>query len=104
MTEFVFYILNNKTKEREGKKGYFPVSYLKLNPFGPCLPFVVRNNHIKIELDGLPKLLGADVYQESPWFVCLLPEDVHGSVIGKGDSLAEAINNYDVKACTFEKC
>ncbi|RYF11092.1 MAG: hypothetical protein EOO42_21770 [Flavobacteriales bacterium] len=56
-----------------------------------------RRKHVNIELDGLPKLLGAEVYQESPGFICLLPNDVHESVVGKGSSVAEAIDNWDVK-------
>jgi hypothetical protein len=55
-----------------------------------------RKKH-NIELDGLPKLLGAEVYQESPGFICLLPNDVHERVVGKGSSVAEAIDNWDVK-------
>ncbi|MCX3264831.1 hypothetical protein [Pedobacter agri] len=55
-----------------------------------------RKKH-NIELDGLPKLLGAEVYQESPGFICLLPNDVHESVVGKGSSVAEAVDNWDVK-------
>ncbi|RZK65341.1 MAG: hypothetical protein EOO85_28460, partial [Pedobacter sp.] len=56
-----------------------------------------RRKHVNIELDGLPKLLGAEVYQESPRFICLLPNDVHQSVVGKGGSVAEAVENWDVK-------
>lgn len=56
-----------------------------------------RRKHVNIELDGLPKLLGAEVYQESPGFICLLPNDVHESVVGKGGSVAEAVENWDVK-------
>ncbi|RZJ82350.1 MAG: hypothetical protein EOO20_24535 [Chryseobacterium sp.] len=56
-----------------------------------------RRKHVNIELDGLPKLLGAEVYQESPGFICLLPNDVHQSVVGRGSSVAEAVENWDVK-------
>ncbi|RZJ90963.1 MAG: hypothetical protein EOO20_06530 [Chryseobacterium sp.] len=55
-----------------------------------------RKKH-NIELDGLPKLLGAEVYQESPGFICLLPNDVHESVVGRGSSVAEAVDNWDIK-------
>lgn len=56
-----------------------------------------RRKHVNIELDGLPKLLGAEVYQESPAFICLFPHDVHQSVVGRGSSVAEAVDNWDVK-------
>lgn len=55
-----------------------------------------RKKH-NIELDGLPKLLGAEVYNESPGFICLLPNDVHESVVGRGASVAEVVNNWDAK-------
>lgn len=56
-----------------------------------------RRKHVNIELDGLPKLLGAEVYQESPGFICILSNDVHESVVGRGESVAEAVENWDVK-------
>lgn len=56
-----------------------------------------RRKHVNIELDGLPKLLGAEVYQESPGFICLLSNDVHESVVGRGESVAEAVENWDLK-------
>ena len=62
-----------------------------------CFINMPRRKHVNIELDGLPKLLGAEVYKESPWFICLLPNDVHQSVVGKGGSVAEAVENWDVK-------
>lgn len=55
-----------------------------------------RKKH-DIELDGIPKELGAEVYSESPGFVCILPQDVHGSIIGRGGSVAEAVANFDDK-------
>ena len=55
-----------------------------------------RRKHMDIKLEGLPKLLGAQVYAESSFFVCLLPIDVKGSVIGRGESVAEAVNAWDV--------
>lgn len=55
-----------------------------------------RRKKIEIELEGLPKLLGAEVYAESSHFVCLMPLDAKGSVIGRGDSVAEAVNAWDV--------
>lgn len=55
-----------------------------------------RKKH-EIELEGIPKELGAEVYAESPGFVCLIPQDVHGSVIGRGRSVAEAVANFDDK-------
>ena len=56
-----------------------------------------RRKHVNIDLNGLPKLLGAEVYQESPGFICLLPNDVHESVVGRGESVAEAVENWDLK-------
>ncbi|WP_443945590.1 hypothetical protein ACJVDH_00330 [Pedobacter sp. AW1-32] len=55
-----------------------------------------RLKQIDINLNGLSKLLGAEVYQESSGFICLLPDDVHESVTGRGDSVAEAVNAWDV--------
>lgn len=55
-----------------------------------------RRKKIEIELEGLPKLLGVEVYSESSHFVCLMPLDAKGSVIGRGDSVAEAVNAWDV--------
>jgi hypothetical protein len=55
-----------------------------------------RRKKIEIELDGLPKLLGVEVYAESSHFVCLMPLDAKGSVIGRGDSVADAVNAWDV--------
>jgi hypothetical protein len=55
-----------------------------------------RRKKIEIELEGLPKLLGAEVYAEASHFVCLMPLDAKGSVIGRGDSVADAINAWDV--------
>jgi hypothetical protein len=37
------------------------------------------------------------VYNESPGFVCVIPCDVHNSVVGRGASVAEAVNNWDSK-------
>jgi hypothetical protein len=56
-----------------------------------------RRKHIDIALEGLPKLLGAEVYAESPGFICLLPDDVHQSVVGRGSSVAQAVENWDAK-------
>ncbi|UKT66020.1 hypothetical protein [Pedobacter mucosus] len=53
--------------------------------------------HIAIQLDGLAKDFGAEVYSESPRFLCLLSINVHQSVVGKGASVAEAVNNWDTK-------
>jgi hypothetical protein len=55
-----------------------------------------RRKKIAIELEGLPKLLGAEVYAESSHFVCLMPLDAKASVIGRGDSVTEAVNAWDV--------
>ena len=62
-----------------------------------CFINMPRRKQINIELDGLPKLLGAEVYQESPGFTCLLPNDMHQSVVGRGGSVAESVNNWDAK-------
>lgn len=56
-----------------------------------------RRKHVDIELDGIAKELRAEVYNESPGFVCILPGDVHNSVVGRGPSVAEAVNNWDAK-------
>jgi len=56
-----------------------------------------RRKHIDIELEGLAGELGAEVYNESPGFICLLPADIHESVKGIGASVAEAVNNWDAK-------
>jgi hypothetical protein len=56
-----------------------------------------RRKHVDIELDGIAKELGAEVYQEGGGFVCILPCDVHSSVVGRGASVAEAVNNWDAK-------
>jgi len=37
------------------------------------------------------------VYAESPGFVSLLPDDVHQSVVGRGSSVAQAVENWDAK-------
>jgi len=56
-----------------------------------------RRKPVEIKLDGIAKELGAKVYSESPGFVCLFDQDVHSSVIGRGGSVAEAVNNWDDK-------
>lgn len=55
-----------------------------------------RRKKVEIALEGLPKLLGAEVYSEASHFVCLMPTDARGSVIGRGESVAEAVNAWDV--------
>lgn len=55
-----------------------------------------RKKH-EVELDGIAEKLGAEVYIESPGFVCLLPADVHNSTTAKGDSVAQAVENWDLK-------
>ncbi|WP_231464718.1 hypothetical protein [Pedobacter sp. Leaf132] len=55
-----------------------------------------RKKH-EVELNGIAKKLGAEIYAESPGFVCLLPADVHNSVTAKGGSVAEAVENWDSK-------
>lgn len=56
-----------------------------------------KRQMINIELNGVAKELGAEVYNESSGFVCLLSHDVHGSVAGRGASLAEAVDDWDSK-------
>jgi len=56
-----------------------------------------RRKHVNIKLDGIAGKLGAEVYSESPGFICLLPNDVYESVVGKGSSVAEAVENWDLK-------
>ena len=56
-----------------------------------------RRKKFNIKLDGIAEKLGAEVYNESSGFICLLPADVHESVLGRGDSVAEAVNNWDSK-------
>jgi len=56
-----------------------------------------RRKHVNIKLDGIAGKLGAEVYSESPGFICILPNDVHESVVGKGMSVAEAVENWDLK-------
>ena len=56
-----------------------------------------RRKRHEVELDGIAEKLGAEVYIESPGFVCLLPADVHNSTTAKGDSVAQAVENWDLK-------
>ncbi len=56
-----------------------------------------RRKSVDVSLDGLAGKLGAEIFSESPGFVCLLPQDVHESVLGRGSSVSEAINNWDEK-------
>jgi|GEM_PF-2380900 len=56
-----------------------------------------RRKYVNIRLNGIAGKLGAEVYSESPGFICILPNDVHESVIGKGKNVAEAIDNWDLK-------
>jgi len=58
---------------------------------------MARRKKFNIKLDGIAEKLGAEVYNESSGFICLLPADVHESVLGRGDSIAEAVNNWDAK-------
>lgn len=58
---------------------------------------MARRKRIDIELEGIAGELGAEVYNESLGFICLLPGDVHESVVGGGASVAEAVNNWDAK-------
>lgn len=55
-----------------------------------------RKNH-EVELDGIAEKLGTEVYHESPGFICLLPADVHNSTTAKGNSVAEAVENWNDK-------
>lgn len=52
-----------------------------------------RRKKVDIEVEGLPKLLGAEVYSESSWFVCLIPDT---NVVGRGETVAGAINAWNV--------
>jgi len=56
-----------------------------------------RRKHIEIKLHGIAEKLGAQVYSESPGFICLLPKDVHSSVVGRGSSVGEAVENWNLK-------
>ena len=56
-----------------------------------------RRKSVDISLDGLAGKLGAKIFSESTGFVCLLPQDLHESVLGRGSSVAVAINNWDEK-------
>jgi len=56
-----------------------------------------RRKRVDIELEGLAGKLGPEVYSESPGFICLLPADVKESVRGHGDSIAEAVKDWDIK-------
>ena len=38
-----------------------------------------------------------EIYSELPGFTCLLDEDIHESVVGRGASVAEAVDNWDNK-------
>ena len=58
---------------------------------------MARRKKFNIKLDGIAEKLGAEVYNESSGFICLLPADVHESVLGRGHSVAEAVNNWDSK-------
>jgi len=55
-----------------------------------------RRKKVEIALEGLPKLLGAEVYSEASHFVCLMPLDAKCSVIGRGESVVDAVNAWDV--------
>ena len=52
-----------------------------------------RRKRHEVEPDGIAEKHGAEVYRESPGFVCLLPSDVHNSTTAKGGSVAEAVDN-----------
>jgi len=56
-----------------------------------------RRKKVHIELNGIAGKLGAEVYSESPGFVCVLPNDINKSVVGRGGSVAEAVSNWDSK-------
>jgi hypothetical protein len=56
-----------------------------------------RRKLIETQLVGIAGMLGAKVYNESPGFVCLLEEDIHESVLGRGPSLTDAVNNWNEK-------
>ena len=56
-----------------------------------------RRKRHEIPLEGIAGKLGAEVYNESPGFICILPGDVHESVVGRGASVAEAVDNWDIK-------
>ncbi|RYF26566.1 MAG: hypothetical protein EOO42_01305 [Flavobacteriales bacterium] len=56
-----------------------------------------RRKHVDIKLEGIAGELGAKVYNESPGFTCLLDEDIHESVVGRGASVVDAVNNWDAK-------
>ena len=55
-----------------------------------------RRRKVEIALEGLPKLLGAEVNCEASHFVCLMPLDAKCSVIGRSESVADAVNAWDV--------
>ena len=52
-----------------------------------------RRKRIHIDPDGLQKPLGAEIYHESPGIICLIANDVHQSVVGKGGSVLKAVEN-----------
>lgn len=56
-----------------------------------------RREYVIMELDGLTKLRKAKVYQELPGFICFLADDVQESIVGRGESVEEAVENWDLK-------
>ncbi len=52
-----------------------------------------RRKKVDIKLEGIAKLMGAEVFGESSYFVCLIPGT---NVIGRGEDVEEAINTWNV--------
>ncbi|WP_131535475.1 hypothetical protein [Pedobacter nototheniae] len=58
---------------------------------------MARRKLIEAQLEGVAKLLKPKVYRDGDTFICFLDEDINESVLGRGTSLIEAVNNWDEK-------
>lgn len=46
-----------------------------------------------MQLDGMAKLMGAEIFGESSYYVCIIP---YTNVVGRGETVEDAINMWNV--------
>jgi len=52
-----------------------------------------RRKKVDIDLHGMAKLMDAEVFAESSYFICLIPDT---NVVGRGETVTDAINAWNV--------
>lgn len=62
-----------------------------------CSNAMSKENKVEVKLEGIAGKLGAEVYSAGDEYVCLLPADTKELVVGHGETVADAVSNWDDK-------